>query len=215
MSALSQFAKYLIVPETIAAITGCLTWKKWKQSYLKWFVIYLHVIVVCEICNRLDFIQNNASVANVFKYVVPIEVLFINWFFSKAFVFNKRVLIFIGLILYILSWIAENTFLTGTGYFFKSLSYTLGNLFISIYVILFFVEFVKSDKILGYKKMAVFWIVLGMLLFYLGTFPFYGLYNEIVKNRTLFRSVAWVAISLDYCMYLLFTIGFIWGKPHS
>lgn len=214
MSPLALYAQNLIIAEALALIAGCITWNKWRHSYLKWFVVYLCVIVVCESCNRLNFIQNNASVADVFKYVVPIEVLFINWFFYKTLSSTKRILIITGAVLYIISWIIEEAVFAGAGYYFRSLSYTVGNLFIAIYTILFFTEFVRSDKIIGYKKLSIFWIVLGMLIFYLGTFPFYGLYNELLKDREFFRSVAWVAMSLNYCMYILFTIGLLWGKPH-
>ena len=55
-------------------------------------------------------------------------------------------------------------------------------------------------------------MVTGMLLFYLGTFPFYGLYNELAKDLSIFVPVVWVATSLNYLMYIFFTIGFIWGK---
>lgn len=214
MSALKTFTVCLITAEILAAVTGCATWSKWKNSYIKWFVIYLCLIVVSETCNRLINFKANSGVNYFTLIIVPIEILFINWFFYKILSPNKKWLIMAGTVLYILSWIIEQTVFTGAGYYFRSLSYTAGNLFIAIYIILFFIEFVKSNKIVRYKKVAVFWIVLGMLMFYLGTFPFYGLYNELAKNLNLFYPVAWVAISLNYCMYILFTIAFIWGKPH-
>jgi hypothetical protein len=134
------------------------------------------------------------------------------YFFFKALAKNKRTLIIASITLYLAFWVIENTVFTGKGYYFRSLSYTNGNLFIALYAVLFFIEFINSNKILVYKKLTVFWIVLGILIFYTGTFPFYGLYNELAKNLDIFVPVAWVATSLNYCMYLLFTIGFIWGK---
>jgi hypothetical protein len=214
MFSLFLFTKYLLVPEAIAAIVGCLTYGKWKNSYLKWFVLYLCIIVVSETCNRMINIKSGTGVNYFTLTIVPVELLFINWFFYKTLPPGKKSVVVIGSAVYIISWLMENTFFTGTGYYFRSLSYTAGNLFIVVYTILCFIEFVNSNKILTYKKSVVFWIVLGMLVFYIGTFPFYGLYNELAKNLDIFYPVAWLAISLNYCMYLLFTIGFIWGKPH-
>lgn len=214
MSARVQFVKLLLVPETLAAITGLITWKKWEKSYLKWFVIYLCIIVVNETCNRFINIKTSEGV-NIFReIVVPIEMMFLNWFFYKTLTPNNRMLVLAGIGLYVISWICENTFFAGEGYYFRSLSYTVGNLFVAVYTILFFINFVKTEAFLQFNKLAVFWIVLGMLVFYLGTFPFFGLYNELAKSKTVWAPAAWTAISLDYCMYILFTIGFLWGKPH-
>jgi hypothetical protein len=214
MISLFQFTKYLLIIEVLAAIAGCITYSKWKNSYLKWFVIYLCVIVISETCSRMIHIKSENGVNYFTLIIVPIEILFMNLFFYKSLSSNRKILIIIGSALYIISWLVENTIFNKADYYFRSLSYTFGNLFIAIYTILYFIEFVNSSKILGYKKSAVFWIVLGMLVFYVGTFPFYGLYNELAKNLDIFYPVAWVAMSLNYCMYLLFTIGFIWGKAH-
>jgi hypothetical protein len=214
MQSLILFTKYLLAVEILAALVGCITCKKWNGSYLKFFVFYLCIIVISESCNRLIDIRTQIGVNYFTIIIVPIEILFMNWFFYKSLSQNKKILIIIGAALYIISWIVENTLFAKSGYYFRSLSYTIGNLFIAIYAMLYFIEFVNSNKVLTYKKSVVFWIVLGILLFYVGTFPFYGLYNELAKKLDIFYPVAWVAISLNYCMYLLFTIGFIWGKAH-
>jgi hypothetical protein len=144
----------------------------------------------------------------------PLEMLFLNWFFYNTLNKHYRKIVTAGTVIYITVLILEKTLFHYNSYYFQSLSYTVANLFILIYITLFFMELMNSEKILVFKKLTVFWIVCGLLVFYLGTFPFYGLYNELSKNIDIFIPVAWVATSLNYCMYLLFTIGFVWGKPH-
>ena len=208
------FTQYLIAAEALAAIAGCLTWNKWKHNYFKWFTIYLVLIFIFELSTHLlVFFKMTADVSLVNQIVVSIEILFINWFFYKTLIGSKKKIIVVGATAYITALVLEKTLMDAAGYYFESLSYTMGNLFILVYLILFFIEFVNSEKILAFKKQTIFWIALGMLVFYLGTFPFFGLYNELMKNMDIFMPIAWTATGLNYCMYILFTIGLIWGKP--
>jgi|SRR6185436_18949748 len=208
------FTQYLIAAEALAAIAGCLTWNKWKHNYFKWFVIYLLIILIFELSTHfLVFFKMKEEVPFVNQIVASIEILFINWFFYKILIGSKKKIIVVGAAAYITALALEKTLIDTTNYYFDSLSYTVGNLFILVYLILFFIEFANSEKILAFKKQTIFWIALGLLVFYLGTFPFFGLYNELMKNMDIFTTIAWTATALNYSMYILFTIGLIWGKP--
>lgn len=209
------FSQFHILVEALAAITACITWNKWKHTYFKWFVVYLLVILTFELHAHLVlFFKTIPGASVVNKIVIPVEILFINWFFNKTLSTKRKKIIVIGTTVYITIWILEKTLIAGADYFFQSLSYTIGSLFILIYLIIFFIEFVGSEKILNFYTHTLFWVALGMLFFYLGTFPFYGLYNELMKNMHIFIPYAWAATSLNYLMYILFTIGLIWGKQH-
>lgn len=208
------FSRILIAAEALAAFTGFFTWSKWKHTYIKWFPVYLLVIVLLELTNRIIEYGGRFHIsATVNTLASLIEILFASYFFYQTLDKKNRKLIFTGVVIYVLSFIAEKTWINTSDYFFQSLSYTIGNLFILIYLILFFSELVQSNRLLHFNTFVVFWISTGMLIFYLGTFPYYGLFNELGKNLNLFIPAAWVATSLNYAMYLLFTIGFIWGKP--
>jgi hypothetical protein len=215
MPDLILFLQGLVITEAIATIAGFSNLHKLKDSYLKWVPIYLAIITLLEIGYHLcSYFHKSNAASYIYIVSILIEMFFINWLFYKIFKSRYKKLILTGVIFYVISLLLEKTILSSTTYYFQSLSYTIGNLFILIYIILYFVQLVNSDKILVFKKLTEFWIACGMLVFYLGTFPFYGLYNELAKNIDIFMAVAWVATSLNYCMYLLFTIGFIWGKAH-
>lgn len=215
MDNLGIYIKCVVIVEMIAAIASILNWCKWKNSLIKFFAGYLSVITMLEASFYLFYHFKQFDIAGIIREMqAPFEILFMHYFFYKTLFTKKKIVILTGCLIYITSLILEKTLLQNTIYYFQSLSYTVGNLFILIYIIIYFLQLVKSDKILAFKKLTEFWIVCGMLVFYLGTFPFYGLYNELAKNIDIFMAVAWVATSLNYCMYLLFTIGFIWGKAH-
>lgn len=211
LDSLILFSRLLILAEAAAAIAGLITWSKWRGTYLKWVPLYLALIVFMELSERL--LRNFGEVpaaSMIFKVSVVTEILFIHWFFYKTL--SKKIII-AGACIYLLGFLLEHFLIQDHAYYFQSLSYTIGNLFILVYLLMFFIELVKSERILVFKKLTVFWISLGMLVFYLGTFPFYGLYNELAKDLNIFVPLAWISTSLNYSMYLLFTIAFIWGKP--
>ncbi len=215
MHALTLFTRCLVVAEVLAAVAGFVTWHKWKHSYLKWFPLYLAVIVLLETGYHVfSYFKQHEHASWMYEVAIPVEIIFINWFFYKTLNEKNRKLIIAGVIMYVLVMVLEKTLLSSVTYYFQSLAYTVGNLFILIYLILFFIQLVKSEKILAFNELTSFWIGCGLLVFYLGSFPFYGLYNELAKNINIFMPIAWVATFLNYCMYLLFIIGFIWGKPH-
>jgi hypothetical protein len=215
MQAITAFTYGLAAVQTIAAVSGIVKWEKWKHIYLKNFVFYLCVISFLGICNLFLLPFNRKyDIAIINQIAVPLEMFFINWFFYKTLDKKNNWLMVTGACVYTFAWVLEKTLLSSKGYYFDSLSYTLGNLFVLIYLIIFFKEFVQSEKLVRFKVEPTFWIASGMLIFYLGTFPFYGLYNELAKDLTLFFPVAWIATGLNYCMYILFSIGLIWGKPH-
>ena len=214
MEAIILYTQCLVLAEAIACIAGFATWRKWKHGYIKWLPVYLLIITALEIGYHTSITFNKRGIASlIYEIEVPVEMFFISWFFYNTLGTKNRWLVFAGVFIYTISLIIEKVALNQPGYFFRSLSYTIGNLFILIYLIVFFIALVRSEKILTFKTSAVFWIAVGMLVFYLGTFPFYGLYNELAKNIDLFIAFCWVATSFNYCMYLFFTIGFIWGKP--
>lgn len=214
MHALFIFTQYLLVTQVLAALVGCITFNKWRHSYLKWFVGYLILISILVACGSLLVSfkkQNDFLIIN--QIAVAIEMLFISWFFYKTLPAKFRALPVAGAALYCATLAIEKYNFDNADYFFESLSYTVGNLFILVYIIIYFIDLVRSENILKFNQLTTFWIALGMLIFYLGTFPFYGLYNELTKNLAIFIPAAWVATSLNYIMYLMFTVGLIWGKP--
>ncbi len=61
----------------------------------------------------------------------------------------------------------------------------------------------------------LFWVSLGLLLYYLGAFPYYGLRNVLARDfQGVYITYTYIVYVLDILMYLMFTISFIWGKPN-
>jgi len=204
--------------ELTACITGIIFWVKIKNSFLKWFPVYLGFIVLAEQSgNWLHYIKEDQIKGNLITYfVIPVEFLFFYWVYYKTAVTDSgRRLVIYCTGIYAAGFILDLLFFIGKEYYFMSFSYCIGNLALLIIIIAFFIQFAKSDKIIHFKTELLFWISLGLLIFYLGTLPYFGLllllYDEYREVYYVYSNLMFVC---NCIMYSLFSIGFICTKPN-
>ena len=204
--------------ELLACVTGFLHWKRVQQTIWKWFVLYLAVIVLAEIGLEyigyaLDLTEINISITVYF--LIPFEFLFFLLLFYFWFDKRKaRLWILACIIIYIISFVVDIVFLRETRFWFFSFSYTIGNAVLLIAEFLFFNRFINSREILHYRTSMMFWTGTGLLIFYMGSLPFYALWNTLVVHYpNVFNNYWIVVMCLNCIMYLFFCFAFIWGKP--
>lgn len=215
--------KYLLmrlllnVFELLAAVTAMLQWKKIKHSYWKWFAIYLVIIAATEIFAEyvgyyLKNEQLNAAI-NIY-FSIPLQFIFFFWLFYKWFQNNdKKKWPIAGIVVYLLSILVEVLLFKEQQLWFFSFSYVTGNIILLLLTLMFFFGFIRSQQVLHYRSSRMFWISIGLLVFYLGSLPLYGVWNTLAKNYpTVFNTYWMVVINLNYLMYLSFAISFIWGN---
>jgi hypothetical protein len=208
----------LNVCELAACITGFLYWRK-QQGYWRWFPIYLAVIVCIELVGKYFwYVRHDVQVnAAIYRYLgLPIQFLFFYWLFRQYFTKNDTPLKhwpYIGALIYLLSWVVDAIWLSNIKFWFSSFSYTIGNIILLVLLFAFFIRMLRSEDILNYKTSQMFWVALGLLFFYLGTLPFYGLRNTLSENYyDLFMVYWYIHFALDYLMYIFFILSFVWGK---
>ncbi len=201
-----------------ALISGLVHWKKVKQTYWKWFVVYLLVIVLAELSAEyagtvLKEVKLNIII-NIY-FSIPLQFIFIYWlFYQRSDPAKEKRWPLIGAGIYIISLLFESLYLKNNKLAFSSISYLTGNVILLLLVFIFLFSFINSNEILYYKKSMMFWVCLGLLFFYLGTLPFFGLWNTLANNYPNVFNVYWmVEVSLNCLMYFLFSIAFIWGNP--
>jgi hypothetical protein len=209
----------LVALEAAACIAGFLNWRKIRHSYWKWFPLYLLVLVPMELtCLYLVNVMDNWQLnSDIYMYFgIPFQFLFFYWLmwqYLKPYRENKWPLY--GAAIYLAILIADLTWLTGQRFWFSSLSYTVGNIVLLVLILLFFIKFIKSEEILRYRSSIMFWVCLGLLVFYLGTFPFFALRSTLYyEYRDIFNVYLYVTMGLDYLMYIFFTLAFVWTKPN-
>jgi hypothetical protein len=199
--------------EILACITGFIYWKKIRNTYWKWFPVYLSVIVGIELTGKV--LPKDINVILYGYFGIHVMFFFFFWLFLKYFKDTReRNWPLIGMATYSLAWLMEMLFLKETTLSFFSFAYTFGNVILAIFVLLFFIRFINSDRILGYRSDMMFWVCCGLLIFYLGSLPLYGLWNTLSKKYFDVFNTYWIIhMALNYTMYIFFSIAFIWGKP--
>jgi hypothetical protein len=209
----------LRIAEFISCFAGLIYWRKIRTSVFKWFFVYLCFIVVSESIGSITQVhgyeQVNLAYFNYFE--IPIEFLFFFWLFYNTGSFDKyKSLPIVCAILYLLSWLTDILYLSKLKFSFYSFSYTIGTLLLLIVVLRYFITLVTSNHIFSFWKDMLFWICTGLLVYYLGTFPYYGLRNTLLDHyRNLYITYSYIIYFLNSLMYILFTFSFIWGKPNT
>lgn len=208
--------------EFLACITGFIYWRKIKNSYWKWFPVYLAIIVAAEMTgNYLNIVGTKSAIQlklNIFNYaVIPLEFLFFQWIYLKN-ANNKKAfgLVIFCMALYIAGFFVDQFYFFNKKYFFSSFSYCIGNLALLVCIISYFIQMSRSNDIIHFRSNMIFWVSLGLLIFYLGTFPFYAFFWEIWNHHKLtFKVYTYVSLICNWIMYSLFIVSFIWSKPKS
>jgi hypothetical protein len=211
------FLILLNILEIAACITGFLYWKKIRHSYWRWFPVYLGIIVLTELTGEfflfvLGDLSSNIAVYRFFG--VPLQFLFFFWLFYHYFrnTAVKNWPLYMAVI-YLACLGLDLTIIGKMELYFDSFSYTIGNILLLIILLLFFFRFAKSDEILRYKTSMIFWVCIGLMIFYIGSLPFYALRTTLYNQYTDIFYIYWyVQFGMCISMYILFIFSFVWGK---
>lgn len=211
----SSLIKYL---ELTAALTGMFCYYKKRRSIWFAFAVFLLFLFSMEMLGtwlgqQKMFLQNT----RLYKWLV-VPALFIMYHTVFYTILKKKVIrksVIISGAVFIAIALFENVFWNQKHYYSLSLSISIGCISVLTYTLLYFFQLLKSDSLLHFKKLMPFWFCIGLLIFYLGGFPYLTFFNSmaISHNKDIVQAYRWIFIILNYIMYLLFTLGFIWSKP--
>lgn len=209
--------------ELIAAITGTVFFYKYKNTSLRYFLYLLWYITLTEFAawfsfkyaiKALIFFDKNGVgfnwwMYNLLRFITFNTLFFVYYKYLKTSSYKKWIKIFS--IVYIIVSIVNWSFIQNFAFSNSELPRIIGSVFLIISVLFYFVELLRSDKIVIFHKLILFWISVGLLLFYTGTIPFFLKINDYALISGIHRLFLIVYI-LAIIMYLTFTFGFIWSR---
>lgn len=230
---LTNFENYLTyIFEIIAAITGSYYLSKNKDSVLRIFVYYLWLTVFVEIIGSYTYlllnnydvswfinIKNSVFCYNIWLYNIYafLAIGLIGLFYSNLMtnIFFKSIIMFIFVTYVIFAFVF---FTFSEAFFVKSLpyNYILGGFVISVYVVLYFIELMRSEELLDYYRLPSFYISIALLIWYLCAIPlfiFSSYFYDINSNYVEFRSIALLFINIF--TYSCYTFGFLYSLKRS
>jgi len=189
------------------------------KSSVKFFVLWYITLT--------EFTARYASDNDVLGFFNEKGVHYNHWFYNLLNIISFSTFFYIYLksintkkyklwikiffIIYIISVVINWLFIQNFAFEMSEIPKIIGSIFLIISILFYFIELLRSEEIVTFHKTLLFWVSVGLLLFYTGTIPF-GLkvngYALIPGIHKLFLIVYVLAIT----MYLTFTFGFIWSK---
>lgn len=128
--------------------------------------------------------------------------------------FKKKIKI--ALILFWLFFLGDIIF---TGIFKDAfiITYIAGACILIFCIILYYISILQSSLVLVIKNDLLFWVSVGLFLFYIGYIPIKIIRSWFYESNDLsfFNILMVIQSSLIIVMYLCFLIGFLWMKKRS
>ncbi len=200
--------------EILSALIGLIYLPKLGKSYWKWFSVYLLFIVLQEIIwlGKRSFL--GILDRDYFAYIgIPIQYIFFYWLYAIKSL--KNVSLFVLCCMIYLSNLPFRLFLEADDLMY-SINVGIGTILLFILVILEFLKQIKNENILKFWSNKMFYINIGVILFYVGTLPFQVFFDYFRKNHEVILDGYYIYFLVANClMYLLFTLSFIWGVQKS
>lgn len=201
--------------EGLAAIISLLVcYKNVTNNFWKYFAFYLVLIFCCELFGKYGGNWIMFSKAAFYNYfVIPLQFLFFYWLYAVKSL-KKRSLFIILSLLYLISFIPSEFYFKGSKIIF-SFNYTFGSFILMVLVIMEYYNQITSSDIINFNRNRMFYINLGVTLFYIGTLPFWTFYYLLVNYIQIWNIYFDYFLMSGIVMYVLFSISFIWGKQNS
>ena len=206
----------LIWVQFASVIIGIINFKKFKNSYWKWFVFYLALIFLCEAFAKwvMPFCCFAYKTYFYSFFVIPLEFLFLFWIYCYQSLHLKK-LFWVSTCVYFITFIPHLFIFESVLEVVYSLPYAMGNLLLLFMVLLEFNKQIKTDNILLFKKNMMFYINTGVMLFYIGTLPFFIFYGYMLKVPVIWNNYYIFCMIANSIMYLFFIAALVWGKPNT
>lgn len=207
----SDVRNLAIFIELLSAVFSIVYYYKYKKvPILKFFPIILWYVFLNELLGfyiRIYISDHNAIIYNVYYgiFFTYLFILFRKYLKRKKF----KSVVTAFLIVYFFTFFIEGFF---KNYLieFQTIAYVLAAVQLIIIIILYFIEILESDKVLVVGKNLLFWISVGLLLFYVGYVPYRiirNFYTELTHSSLLIA----VNVTLTVIMNVCYIIGFIWS----
>ena len=204
--------------ELITAVVGLLHYKKIAGSYLRYFLYVLWFITLVEFTISI-LKQYEIRFQNNFIYNVITSAQYVYFFilYYKTIKIRRYkqwvqgfLIVFIVSVIVNFVWIQKLSVTAA----FASYTFTLGAIMLIITIGLFLAEILNTEKVLYFKRYLMFWISIGLFLFYTGIIPFVFSLN-LLPALLSSDSLAIIFFTLNFVMYSCFTAGFIMSHQYS
>ncbi len=195
--------------ELLAAIFASITFYKYKSSAIKFILPYLWYTFLNEKMARYYYDHINHTNNNVFYNIYDvITAVFIYYVYSKSIKksIHKKIIKFL-FFAYLIAIIINSFYYSFINIILEIPSFFSVVLIVSC-VCLYLFEILNSDKIIIINKLLLFWLSMGLLLYYLPIIPF-QLVRKYYSDSSSISNIFYLNIFIASLFYLILITGFI------
>lgn len=198
----------------LSALLSVVFYYKYKNTALKYFPVLLIVTLILEYSGQwlYDSFGFNALFYNINNTIYFLYFFYVFWCFIHEDSFKKWIVC--GVILFLLSNLI-NPFFEDYTNFPQLLVYMIGGVLLIFCIILYYIEILTTSKILVIQHDILFWISVGLLLFYVGYLPIKFIRSYFADIGDMYNTLKVMQWFLIIIMHTCFIIGFIWTKKKS
>lgn len=199
----------------IVFLVAIFRYQLYKNTPLKYLPIILLFTIITEYVGyftKNDYLEINYLAFNVY-YLTHFSFFFYVFMAMIDDVSFKKYIKIVTVVfwLFFLSEIVFTGILEGS--FAKT--YIAGAGILVFCIILYYINILQSSLVLVVKNDLLFWISVGLFLFYIGYIPIKIIKTWFYKPDSFFEFLLLIQFSLITIMYLFFLTGFLWMKKRS
>ena len=207
--------------EMLAVISATVFYKKYKDTKLKTFLIFIWYVVLNDIlfsklyATYID-VQNNTIVYNIYRFIL-FNYLF--WLIYTHLRDSLRKKIILGCAaLFTLGYLI-NIYFEGFQYGNFQYATLTGCILYIIAALYYFIELLKNNDIADIKQRAFVWICVAYLIYGIG-FPvvFFARNLELggeLSSSSFYENLRNILGIVVICMYTIISLAFVWTKSPS
>lgn len=209
---LDTVLRYLVlVMQVIVAFIAVVRYPAYKNTPLKYVFIILIYTAVNEIIGgfKLYSNYNNVLIYNIYNIVYFLFFYNAFWHSVTKKKYKTWIIISIGVFIFasVINPFFQN-FITES----QLLAYVVGACALLFCIILYYIEILATSKVLLIRRDLLFWISVGLLLFYVGYIPI-----KLTRVFFEYQDNVYLALRIVHRILILilngcFIIGFLWMK---
>ena len=199
----------------IVFVISLIKFPLYKNSYLKFLPLILLLTLVAETMgmyiNKV-YGPPNIVIFNIYYFFYFSMFFYLFMKVIEEVKFKKYIKIGIGIF-----WVFYLRDLIFTDIFNESFttSYIAGAGILIFSITLYYISILQSSLVFVVKNDLLFWISVGLFLFYIGYLPIKILRSWFYNFNSFFEILQLIQFSLIIIMYLCFLMGFLWMKKRS
>lgn len=195
---------YITLVLALAASIKCYKHRK--------YVLFIPLLIISLTVEILSELIEDADAKKILSLYTAVEYSLLSFIISN-FINSQKKKTFIRLSILVLVpfFIFIQLVLAVRNTSYKFLDSMIEAPILCVWTILYLFETAKQDEEFEIFKNPMFWISLGNLLFFSGSFFSYGFgsYLASTGHETLANQIFWIARMLNILLYFLYFIGFI------